>query len=95
MRWLTTRSAQGQATEAAAIPVPGLCILETEPAEVGNEYNYRIHTIYSEFNTAAWLVNLGVFNPAGEVTPVPMSNLEPATVADSAFAADLQVVEMI
>lgn len=46
-------------------------ISPTEPAEEGNEYNYRIHTIYSEFNSAAWLVNLGVFVPEGEVTPVP------------------------
>lgn len=29
MRWLTTRSALNQPTEAAAIPVPGLVILET------------------------------------------------------------------
>jgi hypothetical protein len=51
----------------------------TEPAEEGNEYDYRIHTIYSEFNSAAWLVNLGVFVPAGEVTPVPASkrSIEP------------------
>jgi hypothetical protein len=72
MRWLTTRSGQGQRTEAAAIPVPGLVILETEPAEEGNKYNYRIHTIFSEFNSAAWLVNLGVFKPNGTVTPVPV-----------------------
>ncbi len=30
MRWLTRRSAYQQPTEAAAIPVPGLVILETE-----------------------------------------------------------------
>lgn len=30
-----------------------------------------IHTIYSEFNAAAWLVNLGIFKPEGPVTPVP------------------------
>lgn len=76
MRWLTTRSGLNQPTEAAAIPVPGLVILETEPAEEGNEYNYRIHTIYSEFNSAAWLVNLGVFKPEGAVTPVPASKRE-------------------
>ncbi|KAK5168215.1 uncharacterized protein LTR77_006784 [Saxophila tyrrhenica] len=71
MRWVSTRSAYLQPTEAAAIPVPALVVLETEPAEEGNEYNYRIHTIYSEFNAAAWLVNLGVFKPEGAVTPVP------------------------
>lgn len=73
MRWYTTRSAQGQATEAAAIALPGLVVLETIPAEEGNTYPYRIHTIYSEFNAAAWLVNLGVFVPEGPVTPVPAS----------------------
>lgn len=47
MRWYTTRSAQGQATEAAAIALPGLVVLETIPAEEGNQYPYRVHTIYS------------------------------------------------
>jgi len=70
MRWYTTRSGQGQATEAAAIALPGMVVLETIPAEEGNVYPYRIHTIYSEFNSAAWLVNLGVFKPDGPVTPV-------------------------
>ncbi len=56
MRWLTTRSALGQPTEAAAIPVPGLVILETEPAEEGNEYNYRIHTIYSEVSIISFYI---------------------------------------
>lgn len=51
--------------------LPGLVILETIPAEEGNQYPYRVHTIYSEFNSAAWLVNLGVFKPEGPVTPVP------------------------
>jgi len=71
MRWHTTRSAQGKPTEAGAIIAPGLVILETIPAEEGNTYPYRIHTIYSEFNAAAWLVNLGIFKPEGPVTPVP------------------------
>lgn len=51
--------------------LPGLVVLETIPAEEGNQYPYRVHTIYSEFNSAAWLVNLGVFTPEGPVTPVP------------------------
>ncbi|KAF2721994.1 hypothetical protein K431DRAFT_312170 [Polychaeton citri CBS 116435] len=73
MRWVTTRSGQGQATEAAAIPVIGSVVIETIPAEADNPggYKYRIHTLYSEFNSAAWLVNLGVFKPNGTVTPVP------------------------
>jgi len=40
------------------------------PAEPENtEYNWRIKTLYSEFNAAAWLVNLGVFVPDGPVSP--------------------------
>lgn len=36
-----------------------------EPSEPGNKYNWRISNIWSEFNSAAWLVNLGVFKPGG------------------------------
>ncbi len=57
-----------------------------QPAEEGNEYNYRIHTIYSEFNSAAWLVNLGVFTPAGPITPVPV-DVEPTKRDDVARSA--------
>lgn len=54
-------------------PVPGLVILETEPSDENPDYPYKIHTIYSEFNSAAWLVNLGVFIPAEgvPVNPAP------------------------
>ena len=64
MRWLTERSANGQETESARLPVVGNVIIETVEAEDGAKYNFRIKTIYSEFNAAAWLVNLGVFTPA-------------------------------
>lgn len=37
--------------------------METVESKPGDKYNFRIKTIYSEFNTAAWLVNLGVFQP--------------------------------
>ncbi|KAK5131137.1 hypothetical protein LTR08_001285 [Meristemomyces frigidus] len=67
VRWMTTRSANGQAREVAAIPVIGNAILYVVPAEEGSQYNFRIKDIYSEFNTAAWLVNMGVFKPAGAV----------------------------
>jgi hypothetical protein len=33
----------------------------------GERYDWRIQILYSEFNTAAWLVNLGVFTPDGPV----------------------------
>lgn len=59
LRWLTTRSAAGQPTEADNLPVVGNVIMETVPSEPGDVHNFRIKTIYSEFNTAAWLINLG------------------------------------
>ncbi|KAK5175371.1 uncharacterized protein LTR77_000510 [Saxophila tyrrhenica] len=63
MRWLTRRSANGQPTETARIPVVGNVIIETVQANPGDKYNFRIKAIFSEFNSAAWLVNLGVFVP--------------------------------
>lgn len=80
VRWETTDSAAGQATKVNDIvslnprtqrvpflitsqPAPGIAILHTIPA-TDNEYGFRIETLYSEFNAAAWLVNLGVFTPA-------------------------------
>lgn len=83
MVWQSSRSGQGQETESAAIPVVGVAVLETEPtskstgiererAEAGG-YNYRINTLWSEFNTAAWLVNNGAIqlDPEVPITPVP------------------------
>jgi len=63
MRWLTRRSANGQPTETSTIPVVGNVIIQTVKSNPGDQYNFRIKTIYSEFNSAAWLVNLGVFVP--------------------------------
>ena len=63
VRWTTSRSAAGQATETDDLPVVGIAILETVAAGPNDKYNFRIKTIYSEFNAAAWLVNLGVFVP--------------------------------
>ena len=83
MVWRTDRSGQGQETESAAIPVIGIAVLETElateskgierqRAEEGG-YKYRIHTLWSEFNTAAWLVNNGAIqlDPEVPITPPP------------------------
>ncbi|KAK4547839.1 hypothetical protein LTR36_010558 [Oleoguttula mirabilis] len=74
MNWLTERSAAGQKTEVASIPVVGNVILTVVPAEAGSEYNFRINNIYSEFNTAAWIVNLGLFTPAGPVNYLNATN---------------------
>jgi hypothetical protein len=103
MVWQSSRSGQGQETEAAAVPVVGVAVLETEPtsmstgiererAEAGG-YNYRIHTLWSEFNTAAWLVNNGVFEvEAGvPVTPPPADTPAPSKrgLANSKFNVGL------
>ena len=45
-------------------PVHGHAIIDVVPAEEGNRFNWRIKNIFSEFNSGAWLVNLGVFKPA-------------------------------
>lgn len=86
MVWESLRSGQGQENETAAIPVVGVAVLETEPtskstgielerAQAGG-YNYRIHTLWSEFNTAAWLVNNGAIklDPSVPTTPVPQND---------------------
>jgi hypothetical protein len=47
-----------------------ITILETAPAEAGSIFPWVITKAYDEFNSGAWLVNLGVFIPSkcsGEV----------------------------
>lgn len=44
------------------------------PAEEGSQYDFRIKEIYSEFNSAAWIVNLGLFTPAGPVNYLNVTN---------------------
>ncbi|KAG2419403.1 hypothetical protein HFD88_004199 [Aspergillus terreus] len=44
--------------------VTGLVVLETVPAPPGRPLRHVIQTIYSEFDTAAFLVNTGAFRPA-------------------------------
>lgn len=70
VRWQTLRSGNGQPKEQAAIPVVGTAILETVP-DSENKFGWRIKTLFSEFNTAAWLVNNGVFTPNSTLTPPP------------------------
>merc|ERR1712144_55571 len=75
VRWMTERSANGQPTEQAMIPVVGIAAMELVPAEPENEeYNWRIEALYSEFNSLAWAVNLGLFTPAGPVDYVNGTN---------------------
>ncbi|EMC95033.1 hypothetical protein BAUCODRAFT_72601, partial [Baudoinia panamericana UAMH 10762] len=81
-RWKTTRSGAGQKTEAAMIPLVGNGILDLIPAD-DNSLGWRVRTLYSEFNTAAWLVNLGVFKPAGKVDYINVANTTNTTVKRS------------
>ncbi|EGP86359.1 unnamed protein product [Zymoseptoria tritici ST99CH_1A5] len=71
MRWQTLRSANGQPNEANNIPVVGNAIMETVP-DTNNSYGFRIKVLYSEFNSAAWLVNNGVFTP----TPIAKRDVD-------------------
>merc|ERR1712233_181897 len=64
VRWKTERSANGQPTEQAMIPVVGIAAMELVPAEPEN----------AEFNSLAWAVNLGLFTPAGPVDYVNGTN---------------------
>ncbi|KAF2718378.1 hypothetical protein K431DRAFT_287661 [Polychaeton citri CBS 116435] len=41
------------------VPVPGIIVMETCPAPAGNQFPYQISTVYSEFNSGAWLLDLG------------------------------------
>lgn len=59
LRWVTRRSANGQETETSRLPVVGNAIIEVVPSSPGDAYPFRIKTLYSEFNAAAWLLNLG------------------------------------
>ena len=85
MVWESLRSGKGQENETAAVPVVGVAVLETELATKSTDleleraraggYNCRIHTLWSEFNTAAWLVNNGgiKLDPSIPTTPVPQN----------------------
>jgi hypothetical protein len=59
-----------QTTNIISQPVVGTAILETIP-DSSNRFGWRIKTLFSEFNTAAWLVNNGVFTPNSTLTPPP------------------------
>ena len=44
-------------------PVVGILALEAVPALDGSTFPWLIETVYNEFNSVAWLVDLGVFVP--------------------------------
>lgn len=43
--------------------VTGIVVMETVKAPQHSPNSWLIDTVYSEFNSGAWLVNLGVFEP--------------------------------
>jgi len=44
--------------------VTGNIVMECVPSPPGSVYPWKIKTVYSEFNSGAWLVDLGVFTPS-------------------------------
>lgn len=58
MRWVTSAPGTVQPEE----PVTGIVVMETIFA--GGEESWLIETVYSEFNSGAWLYDLGVFVPS-------------------------------
>ncbi|KAF2772407.1 hypothetical protein EJ03DRAFT_348784 [Teratosphaeria nubilosa] len=55
LRWRSTMSPE---------IVTGIIILETTKADESSAQPWLINTVYSEFNSGAWLVDLGVFTPS-------------------------------
>ena len=43
--------------------VTGIIVIEAVQAPAGNKYPWLINTVYSEFNSGAWLVDVGTFVP--------------------------------
>jgi len=71
IRWRTT--VDSTATQF----VTGIIVLETEYNKNSTDQPFLIDTVYSEFNSGAWLVDLGVFKPTcdanGNGPPPPPS----------------------
>ena len=59
LRWYTSDSAAGQPTKSDSLPVVGNVFMHVVKAAPGDAYNFRIKATYSEFDSAAWLINLG------------------------------------
>ncbi|KAK5110205.1 hypothetical protein LTR62_006201 [Meristemomyces frigidus] len=89
VRWMSTRSGNGQKTEAAMVPVIGNGLMHVVPSTEavqtynGVTYNWRVKELYSEFNAAAWLINLGIFVPPGPVDYINAANATNATAKRS------------
>jgi len=83
IRWETTNTAPIPNPR----PVVGLIMIEAEKAPAGHKYPWIVHTVYSEFDSGAWLQNLEQWGictvhesgsptiqlPSGTVGPAPTS----------------------
>ncbi|TKA67320.1 hypothetical protein B0A55_09068 [Friedmanniomyces simplex] len=95
VRWMTTRSGNGQKTEAAMIPVIGNGLMYVVPAEANNAagHRFRVKDLYSEFNAAAWLVNNGVYRPAGPVDYINQNTTANSTTTTTTIKRSLESFE--
>ncbi|TKA71903.1 hypothetical protein B0A55_07193 [Friedmanniomyces simplex] len=80
IRWETTNTANITGVR----PVVGLISMETVEAPAGNMYPYQISTVYSEFDSAAWLANIqaaGFCAPSSNTTTSTLAASSPAPTA--------------
>jgi hypothetical protein len=67
--------------------ITGIIVLETTKAD--NNGPWLINTVYSEFNSGAWLVDLGIFKPqncsaTAATAPAPSGSAAPAQAVSPA-----------
>ncbi|KAK0872160.1 hypothetical protein LTR87_012556 [Friedmanniomyces endolithicus] len=80
IRWETTNTANITGVR----PVVGLISMETVEAPTGNLYPYQISTVYSEFDSAAWLANIeaaGFCAPPANASITSIAASSPAPTA--------------
>ena len=89
IRWETTNTAPIPNPR----PVVGIILLQTEQAPAGNKYPWIINTVYSEFDSAAWLQNLEEWGICTVVAsgspqlPLPSGTVGPPPPASTAAPA--------
>jgi hypothetical protein len=88
VRWLTTDSAAGKPTRSATVPAIGNGIMSIVHTGDSIYNGYRIKELFSEWNTGAWLVNLGWYDPVGEVDWIVAPNATNTTTKRDVAHAD-------
>lgn len=93
IRWKTTNTAPVTPTLASPRPVIGIIILEVVKAPAGSQFPWLIETVYSEFDSAAWLQNLqqagGICasaSPSSPALPLPSGTVGPLASGSAAPA---------